>query len=39
MLAAAVLFAAFEYSLVYLLLGGGMFGAIVIFFIARMLGR
>ena len=33
------LFAAAGYSLVYLLAGGGLFGAGVIFFIARMLGR
>jgi len=31
--------AAAGYSLVYLLAGGGLFGAIVIFFIAKMLGR
>lgn len=31
--------AAAGYSLVYLLAGGGVFGAIVIFFIAKMLGR
>ena len=34
-----VLLAAAGYSLVYLLAGGGLFGAIVIFFIAKMLGR
>ena len=33
------LFAAVGYSLVYLLAGGGFFGAVVIFFIAKMLGR
>jgi hypothetical protein len=33
------LFAAVGYSLVYLLAGGGIFGAIVIFFIAKLLGR
>jgi hypothetical protein len=33
------LFAAAGYSLVYLLAGGGLFGAIVIFFIAKLLGR
>ena len=33
------MFAAVGYSLVYLLAGGGLFGAIVIFFIAKMLGR
>jgi hypothetical protein len=31
--------AAIGYSLVYLLAGGGVFGAIVIFFIAKALGR
>lgn len=33
------LFAAAGYSLVYLLAGGGIFGAIVIFFVARMFGQ
>ena len=33
------LFAAVGYSLIYLLGGGGFFGAVVIFFIAKMLGR
>ena len=33
------LFAAAGYSLIYLLGGGGLFGAVVIFFIAKMLGR
>ena len=33
------LFAAAGYSLVYLLAGGGIGGAVVIFFIAKMLGR
>jgi len=31
--------AAMEYSLIYMLGGGGLFGAIVIFIIARMLRR
>jgi hypothetical protein len=31
--------AAAGYSLVYLLAGGGFFGAVVIFFIAKMVGR
>lgn len=31
--------AAIGYSIIYMLLGGGFFGAIVIFFIAKMLGR
>ena len=35
----AVLFAAVGYSLIYLLLGGGLGGAILIFIVARMLGR
>jgi len=34
-----VLFAAIGYSLIYLLLGGGLGGAILIFIVARMLGR
>ena len=33
------LFAAAGYSLIYLLGGGGIFGALVIFFAAKMLGR
>ena len=32
-------FAAAGYSLVYLLGGGGLFGAFIIFIIAKMLGR
>jgi hypothetical protein len=31
--------AAIGYSFVYLLAGGGFFGAVVIFFIAKMLGK
>ncbi len=31
--------AAAGYSLIYLLLGGGFFGAVVIFIVAKMLGR
>jgi len=31
--------AAAGYSFIYLLLGGGLFGAIVIFFVAKMLGQ
>jgi len=31
--------AAIGYSLVYLLAGGGFFGAVVIFFIAKMFGK
>jgi hypothetical protein len=33
------MFAAVGYSLIYLLGGGGVFGAIVIFFIAKMFGQ
>jgi hypothetical protein len=33
------LFAAVGYSLVYLLFGGGLGGAVVIFFIAKMFGK
>ena len=33
------LFAAVGYSLMYLLGGGGIFGAIVIFFVAKMFGQ
>jgi hypothetical protein len=32
-------FAAIGYSLVYLLAGGGLFGAFVIFVVAKMLGQ
>jgi len=31
--------AAVGYSLIYLLFGGGLFGAVVIFFIAKVLGK
>jgi hypothetical protein len=31
--------AAVGYSLVYLLFGGGLFGAVVIFFVAKMFGK
>lgn len=31
--------AAIGYSIVYLLLGGGLGGAVVIFFVAKLLGR
>ena len=33
------MFAAAGYSLIYLLLGGGLGGAVIIFLIAKMLGR
>lgn len=39
LLTATPLFAAVGYSLVYLLAGGGVFGAFVIFVVAKMLGR
>ena len=35
----ALLFAAAQYSLIYLLLGGGVGGAIVIYVIAKALGK
>jgi hypothetical protein len=38
-LVVAPLFAAAGYSLVWLLGGGGVFGAVVIFVVAKMLGR
>ena len=31
--------AALGYSLIYMLFGGGLFGAVVIFFVAKMLGK
>jgi hypothetical protein len=33
------IFAAADYSLFYLLGGGGIFGAIVIFFLAKLMGK
>jgi hypothetical protein len=36
---APVLVAAAQYSLIYLLLGGGMGGAILIYIVAKMLGK
>jgi hypothetical protein len=38
-LAMIPMFGAIGYSLIYMLLGGGVFGAVVIFFIARAFGR
>jgi hypothetical protein len=38
-LAMVPIFGAVGYSLVYLLAGGGLFGAVIIFFIARAFGR
>jgi len=34
-----IMFAAAGYSLIYLLLGGGIGGAVLIFFVAKMLGK
>jgi hypothetical protein len=34
-----ILFAAIGYSLIYLLLGGGLGGAVLIFIVAKLLGR
>jgi hypothetical protein len=34
-----IIFAAAQYSLAYLLCGGGIFGAIVIYVVAKMMGR
>jgi len=39
MLAVAPVFAAIGYSLIYMLLGGGLGGAVLIFIIAKMLGK
>jgi hypothetical protein len=36
LISAPIMFAAVGYSLMYLLGGGGLFGAIVIFFVAKM---
>jgi len=38
-LALTPLFGAIGYSLIYLLLGGGLGGAVLIFFIAKMFGK
>jgi hypothetical protein len=38
-LALVPMFGAIGYSILYLLFGGGLFGAVVIFFIARAFGR
>ena len=34
-----VLVAAVQYSIIYMLLGGGVFGAVVVYFVAKVLGR
>lgn len=39
MLELAIPLAALGYSLIYLLLGGGVFGAVVIFVVAKMFGK
>jgi hypothetical protein len=39
LIAVPLLFAAIQYSLAYLSLGGGFFGAVVIYFVAKMLGQ
>jgi hypothetical protein len=39
MLGMAPMLGAIGYSLVYLLAGGGVFGAVVIFIVAKMFGR
>ncbi len=39
LIVAPVLVAAIGYSLIYLLLGGGVGGAILIYFVAKLLGR
>ena len=39
MLVMAVSMAAIGYSLLYMLLGGGLFGALLIFVVAKMLGK
>jgi hypothetical protein len=36
---APFLVAAIQYSLIYLLLGGGLFGAVVVYVVAKVLGR
>lgn len=36
---APIVIAALDLSIVYLLAGGGLFGAVVIFIVAKMLGR
>ena len=38
-IALAPMFAAIGYSLIYLLLGGGFGGAVLIFIVAKMLGK
>lgn len=38
-LAVAPMFAAIGYSILYLMLGGGLGGAVLIFFVAKMFGK
>lgn len=38
-IATPAILAAAEYSLIYMLMGGGVFGAIVIYVVAKALGR
>jgi hypothetical protein len=38
-LALVPIFAAAQYSVIYLLLGGGLGGAVVIYFVAKMFGK
>ena len=38
-LATTLVVGAVGYSIIYMILGGGFFGAIVIFFLAKMLGK
>ena len=35
----SIILAAAEYSLIYLLAGGGVFGAVIIYAVAKMIGR
>jgi hypothetical protein len=34
-----VVVAAIQYSIIYMLLGGGVFGAVVVYFVAKVLGK
>ena len=36
---APILLAAIQYSIIYLLLGGGVFGAVVVYIVAKVLGK
>ena len=37
--ATTITFAAIGYSIIYMLFGGGLFGAVIIYFVAKMLGK